>query len=143
VMFHSHGTGALTVSVISRRKLYILSLKSVWPWGLSSQAAVFTACGSNPTGLFEKNAWLSCDSVSSQRDTGEEFLTIVEVCNVEAHVVTMVQSAEMVVVVVAVAAVKTVKMVVGTAVAEARLVAVVVVGKDTSKSMPSLSDVSM
>jgi len=84
---------------------------------------------SDPTGLLEKNSLLGCDSVSDERVTGEGSLAQVEISEEGVYVVKTVE----------VAAVEVALVVVTAAGVESRLLAAVVVVKDASKSMASLS----
>jgi len=103
-----------------------------------SQAAISTASWSDPSGLLETNSLLRCDIVSDKRVPEEGSLAIIAISKERVYVVTAVVVAAVVVAAVVVAAV-VVAEVVAAAVAESRLVAAVVVVRDASKSMASLS----
>jgi len=108
-----------------------------------SQAAISTASCSDPTGLLETNSLLRCDIVSDKRVPEEGSLAIIAISKERVYGVTAVVVAAVVVAAVVVAAVVVaavvVAEVVAAAVAESRLVAAVVVVRDASKSMASLS----
>ena len=100
---------------------------------MRSQAAISTASWSDPSGLLETNSLLRCDIVSDKRVPEEGSLAIIAISKERVYVVTAVVVAAVVVAAVVVAEV------VAAAVAESRLVAAVVVVRDASKSMASLS----
>jgi len=102
----------------------------------------------NPTGLLAKNSVLRCDSVSDDRDTGEGSLAIVVISEEGVYIVMTVVVATVVVAAVVMAAVVVAAVVVDAVVVaaarvESRFVAAVVVVKESSKSMVSLSTAAM
>jgi len=106
--------------------------------GASTRAAISTGSCSDPTGQLAKNSLLRCDSFSDDSVTGEGSLTIVEISEEGVYVVTAAVVASVVVAGVVVAAV-----VVNAEGVESRLLAVVVVFKDASKSIALLSTTAM
>jgi len=112
-------------------------MKYAWFWGESSRAAISTASCSDPTGVLEKNSQVGCDSLSDERVAGEGWLAIVELSEEGVYVVMAVEVASVVVAAVVVAAVE------AAAGVEWSLVAAVVVVKEASRSMASLSTAAM
>lgn len=106
--------------------------------GESSGAVIYTASCSDPTGLLERNSQLRCGIASDRRVTGEGSLAIVEMSGEGVYIVlaAVVAAGEVAALVVTV-------VVVATVVAVTKLVPVVVVVRDASISMASLSAAAM
>ena len=148
-------------------------MKFGWFWAECCQQAISTASHSDPTGPLHKSTLLRCESGSDERVTGKGSLAIVEISEEGVYIVTAVEvdvvevaavegASEVVAAVVVAVVVAAVVVVAGVVVAgvvvtavvvpavvvtaagvESRLVVVVVVVKDASKSMASLRTAAM